>query len=122
MLADSHSSDSNTRPPRLLVGALSIAVCVNLLVALSFGPFLPYIASDLDLPVALVGQIPGAITLGAGLLGFLVGPIAERFGYRLTLGLGVAGVAVSASAVSVAQGFVFLVIGATIAAIGRAII
>jgi len=113
---------SKDRPSRLLVGTLTLAVCVNFLVALAFGPFLPYIASELSLPIALVGQIPGAITLGAGFLGFLVGPVAERLGYRVTVGLGVAGVAVSAAVVSLAQGFVFLIVGATIAAIGRAII
>ena len=58
-------------------------------------PFYPDIARDLDTTVPLVGQVTTLMILISTVLGLAVGPIADRYGYRLMLVIGVVAVAVN---------------------------
>ena len=52
---------------------------------LGITPFYPFIAEDLDTPVALLGQITALIAIISIPVGIITGPVADRFGYRKVL-------------------------------------
>ena len=107
-------------PSRWLVPTLTSAVFVNFLGSLALGPFLPIVAEDLGVSVALLGQVPAMMMLLAAVLGLVIGPLAERFGYRRTLLLGLLAVLVSSLATGLAPTFPFLILVTLVGAIGRA--
>lgn len=111
---------SSPAPGRWLVAALMVATFVNFLGALALGPFLPQVAADLNTTVALVGQVPALVTMLAALLGLVVGPLADHYGYGRTLMLGVLAATVSTLAIGLAPSYAFLLAVTVIGAIGRA--
>ncbi|TVR76224.1 MAG: MFS transporter [Sphaerobacteraceae bacterium] len=100
---------------------LTLTTFASMLNAMALGPFLPVIAVDLDVSVALLGQIPALTMFLAAFLGFIVGPIADQFGHRraLLIGLGIA--VVSSIGIGLAPGYTLLLIAALIGAGSRAI-
>jgi predicted MFS family arabinose efflux permease len=102
------------------VAALTAATFVNFLGALALGPMLPLIAADLDTSVALVGQIPALVTLLAAVLGLVVGPLADQYGYGRTLLLGVLAATVSTLGIGLAPSYALLVAVTVFGATGRA--
>lgn len=107
-------------PSRWLVPTLTSAVFVNFLGSIALGPFLPVAAEDLGVGVALLGQVPAAMMLLAAVLGLMIGPLAERFGFRRTLLLGLAAVVASSLATGLAPTSPFLILVTLVGAIGRA--
>jgi predicted MFS family arabinose efflux permease len=107
-------------PARWLVPTLTLAVFVNLLGAIALGPFLPVVAADLGVSVAMLGQIPAVMNLLAALLGLVIGPLADRFGYRRTLLVGLLAVLASSLATGLAPTFPILILVTLVGAIGRA--
>ena len=107
-------------PVRWFVPTLTLAVFVNFLGALALGPFLPVVASELGVSVSLLGQVPALMMLLAALLGLVIGPLADRFGYRRTLLFGLLAVLVSNLATGLAPSFLILLLAALVGAIGRA--
>jgi predicted MFS family arabinose efflux permease len=97
-------------------------VFVNFLGALALGPFLPAVAEELKVSVALLGQVPALMMLLAALLGLVIGPLADRFGYRRTLLLGLLAVLFSSLATGLAPSFPILITVTLVGAIGRAAI
>src|SRR5215210_3086104 len=87
---------------RWLVAALMVATFVNFLGSLALGPFLPQVAHDLGTTVALVGQVPALVTMLAALLGLVVGPLADHYGYGRSLTMGVLAATVSTLAIGLA--------------------
>ena len=59
----------------------------------SLGSFLAVIARDLETTVPLLGQTATASLLCAAFFGLAVGPLADRYGRRRLLLVGLAGVA-----------------------------
>ena len=78
---------------------LLLALCLaSFLAALNFfvlSPFYPAMARDLDTTVPLLGQATTLMILISASLGLVVGPLADRYGYRRLLVVGV--IAVSAA-------------------------
>jgi predicted MFS family arabinose efflux permease len=107
-------------PARAFVPSLTAAVFVALLGTLVFGPFLPFIARDLEVSVALAGQVQAQMMLLAVVLGLIVGPLADRDGCRRMLLLGLFSVALSAAALALATSWPAFLLLASIGAIGRA--
>jgi predicted MFS family arabinose efflux permease len=103
-----------------LIPSLTLAVCVNMLLSLALGPFLPSIADDLGISVSLAGQVPAASMLLATALGLLVGPLADRYGYRRGLLAGLLSAIAGALAIGLAPSFIFLLSLTLVAALGRA--
>ena len=103
-MTDAHGP-SRPREPGL--GALNIVV---------LGPFLPAMAVDLDVGVPLLGQAPALANLIAAGTGLLIGPLADRYGQRRTLALGLLALAVSSLGVALAPGYVILVAAVLIGA------
>jgi MFS transporter, DHA1 family, inner membrane transport protein len=115
------SEQSRPEPGFWIVPLLTMTTLVSMLNAMALGPFLPVIAVDLDVSVALLGQIPALAMLLAAFLGFIVGPVADQYGYRraLLVGLGIA--VVSSAGIGLAPGYFVLLIAALVGAGSRAI-
>jgi DHA1 family chloramphenicol resistance protein-like MFS transporter len=95
---------------------------LSLLIGLALGPFLPEIARDLDAPVALLGQVPALIAAGAAGLGFVAGPLADHYGLRRALLVGLAAGAVLAVGTSLATTVLVLLVVGVFGAVSRAVV
>ena len=74
---------------QLLSVAVGLACFLWMLNFLGITPFFPFIAEDLNTTVALLGQITGLVALVSVPIGMLTGPLADRYGHRKVLLLGV---------------------------------
>jgi predicted MFS family arabinose efflux permease len=105
---------------------LLVATCastfLSLLINLALGPFLPEIARDLDAPIALLGQVPALIAAGAAVLGLVVGPLADHYGLRRALLVGLAAGAVLAVGTSLATTVLVLLGVSVFGAVARAVV
>jgi predicted MFS family arabinose efflux permease len=102
------------------VPTLALAAFVNTMGSLALGPFLPFVADELETSVALVGQVTALTMLLAALLGLVIGPLADHYGFRRTLIGGLLAVAVSGLGTGLAPGFLLLLLAALIGSLGRA--
>src|SRR5215204_1937883 len=75
---------------------------------LAMTPFYPEISSDLDVSVSLVGQIVTFMVLLSGVLGLVLGPIVDRYGFRRPLLIGLCCVAANLIGAGLAPAFPFL--------------
>src|SRR5829696_2462596 len=95
---------------RWLVPSLTLATFVTMTSAFGLGPFLPVIAREFGLPVALLGQVPAGMLLLAAVLGLVIGPLADHFGYRRVLVTGLLTIVASALATGFAPDFPLLLL------------
>jgi predicted MFS family arabinose efflux permease len=90
-------------------GRVLVALCIaSFLVALNFlatTPFYLQIARDLDTTVALLGQVVTLMILISAVLGLGVGPIADRYGYRWPLVVGMFAIAVNLAGTGLAPSY-----------------
>jgi predicted MFS family arabinose efflux permease len=95
-------------------GRLLAALCVaSFLAALNFfatAPFYPVMARDLDTTVPLLGQVTTLMILVSTVLGLAVGPIADRYGYRRPLVIGVLAVALNLVGIGLAPSYPVLLV------------
>jgi MFS transporter, DHA1 family, inner membrane transport protein len=105
---------------RWLVTALAGATFVNFLGSIALAPFLPQVADDLGTTVALVGQVPALVAMLAALLGLVIGPLADHYGFGRTLMAGVLAAVVSTLAIGLTPTYAFLLLATGAGAIGRA--
>ena len=109
-------------PAKGLVPMLTLAMFVNHLNVIAWNPFLPFIATELGVAVALLGQVPALMMLLATSLGLLIGPLADHYGYRRTLLVCLLAVVTSSLATGLATTLPLLVLAALVGAVGRAAI
>lgn len=80
-------------------GRILAALCVSaFLASLNFfapTPFYPAMARDLDTTVPLLGQVVTLMAFISAALGLAVGPLADRYGYRWPLVIGLLAIAVN---------------------------
>lgn len=90
-------------------GRILAALCAaSFLASLNFlgpTPFYPRIARDLGTTVALLGQVVTLMILISAGLGLIVGPLADRYGYRWLLIGGVFGIAVNLLGMALAPSY-----------------
>jgi predicted MFS family arabinose efflux permease len=121
--ASSDTSSINTESPRhLLVVNICLTPTVGLLGAVALSPFLPVIASDLGTTVPLLGQIPATTMVVAAVFGLVVGPLADRYGYKRFILFGLLAAVVSGLGIAIAPTTLFLLIAAVVSAGSRAIL
>ena len=65
-------------PAKGLVPMLTLAMFVNHLNVIAWNPFLPFMATELGVTVALLGQVPAFMMLFATSLGLVIGPLADH--------------------------------------------
>ena len=109
-------------PGRGLVATLTLATFVNHLNVIAWNPFLPFIAAEFGVTVALLGQVPALMMLLATSLGPVIGPLADHYGYRRTLLICLLAVVTSSLATGLAATLPLLVLAALVGAVGRAAI
>jgi MFS family permease len=81
-----------------LVPTLTVAAFVNHLNVIAWNPFLPFIAEAHGIGVAILGQLPALLLVLSALLGLVIGPLADSYGYRRTMVLCLLAVAASSLA------------------------
>jgi DHA1 family inner membrane transport protein len=90
------------------------ALCISsFLAALNFvaaTPFYNEVANDLDTTVPLVGQVATLMILISAGLGLAVGPLADRYGYRKPLVVGVVAVALTLAGTGLAPSYPVLLL------------
>ena len=106
----------------MLLAVICLAPLVGFLLATALSPFFPVIAADLEISVALLGQIPAASMLVAAALSLVVGPLADHSGHRRLLIAGTLAVVLSAFGTALAPTFAILLLVTLVAAVSRAII
>jgi predicted MFS family arabinose efflux permease len=99
---------------------LALTAFVSSLSTFALGPFLPVLARDLDTSVALLGQAPALAALVAAALGLVVGPLADRVGYRRSLLLALASLVISAFGIALSSSFALLLLSTFAGVAGRA--
>ena len=112
--------DASSSPPRGLVAALTLAVTVNILSARALAVFLPVLAVDFETSVALLGQVPALMLLLAGALALVAGPLADRYGFRRTLVVGLVAILLSAVGTGLAPNLPILLAVTLVGAVARA--
>ena len=103
-----------------LPATLALAAVVTMLGAGAYGPFLPAIAEAVGTTVPVVGQLPAASLLLAATLGLIIGPLADSYGYRRTLVIGLLTIVASTIGTALAPTYTALILAALIGSIGRA--
>jgi predicted MFS family arabinose efflux permease len=105
---------------RILIGlcAASFLASLNFL---AMSPFYPQITSDLETTVPLLGQIATLLILISALLGLVVGPFADRYGFRWLLVFGMLAIAFHLIGVGVAPAFWVLLPLSLVGGLGDAI-
>jgi predicted MFS family arabinose efflux permease len=92
------SANSVPARPTTSSGRVQILLCLSaFLAALNFfapTPFYPQMAHDLQTTVPLLGQVVTLMALISAGLGLLAGPLADRYGYRWPLVIGLLAIAV----------------------------
>jgi len=89
---------------------------------IAWNPFLPFIAAEFGVTVALLGQVPALMMLLATSLGVVIGPLADHYGYRRTLPICLLAVVTSSLTTGLAATLPLLVLAALVGAVGRAAI
>ena len=100
--------------------ALCATIVVGSLNTATLGPFIPDIADDMNRSVALIGQAATAFLVVAALGGLVIGPLADHYGYRPILFVGLALTALSAVAGGLAPNFPVLVLTRLVGGLGMA--
>ena len=112
--------ESGRSPSAWLVPTLTLASSVNILSARALPVFLPLVAADLGTSVAILGQVPASMLLLAGVLALVAGPLADHYGYRVTLVVGLLTIVVSTVATGLAATFPILLAVTLVGAVARA--
>ncbi len=109
-------SDVAASPPSTIRGSgtFLVALCATSFLATlmyaSLSPFFSEIGSDLDVSVPALGQvITLRLLLSAG-LAIIAGPIADRFGYRRTIMVGLVALCLTFLGVALSQSFAMLLL------------
>ena len=113
---------SPARTSRLTLPALCVAAFLAALNFFATGPFYPEMADELDTTVPLLGQAVTLMTLISAVLGLVVGPLADRSGYRRLLLIGLAAIAVNLVGIALAPNYPVLLGLAIIGALGDALV
>jgi predicted MFS family arabinose efflux permease len=97
---------------RRVLPALCLGMFVGILTFVAPAPFFPAMARDLDVGVPLLGQIVAAMSVISAVLGLVAGPIADRYGHRRVIVLGLTSAALCLLAFGLAPSFSVLLVGA----------
>ena len=89
---------------------LGISCFLWMLNFLGITPFYPFIAADLDTPVALIGQITGLIAIVSIPIGIVTGPLADRYGHRRVLLGGICALSIGSLVIALAPNYSLLLL------------
>jgi predicted MFS family arabinose efflux permease len=112
------SLPSDRRLPVMLCLAIFLAV-LNFLAAT---PFYPQMAQDLQTTVPLLGQVVTLLAVLSAGLGLLAGPLADGYGYRWPLVIGVLAIAMALLATGLAPNYPVLLAVSVLMGLGDALV
>lgn len=104
-------------PGRAVVPALAIATMLGMTNQMSLGAFLPVISTELLVSIPLLGQITTLIFFGSAGVGLLAGPLADGYGKRRVLIIGLAVIFLSAFGTMLAPSYGWLLATRLISAV-----
>src|ERR687890_661529 len=105
---------------RRVLPALCLGMFVALLTFVAPAPFFPVMARDLDVGVPLLGQVVAAMLLVSAAIGLVAGPLADAYGHRRLILLGLVSAAICLFAFGLAPTFPVLLVGALAGGLGNA--
>ncbi len=108
--------------PLVVALTLALAAMLGMVNGASLGAFMPDISRDLDVSVPLLGQITTAIFLGGTAISFCAGPLADLYGKRRILVIGLCAVSLSAFGTTFAPTYGWLLGTRLISAISAGIL
>jgi predicted MFS family arabinose efflux permease len=126
--ADVDASLSSQPPPlallsdRRLPAVLCLSTFLAVLNAFATTPFYPQMARDLHTTVPLLGQVVTLLALLSAALGLLVGPLADRYGYRWPLVIGILAIAAALAATGLAPTYPVLLALSVLMGLGDALV
>src|ERR687890_680903 len=97
---------------RRVLPALCLGMFVALLTFVAPAPFFPVMSRDLNVGVPLLGQVVAAMLLVSAAIGLVAGPLADRYGHRRVILLGLVSAAICLLAFGLAPTFPLLLVGA----------
>jgi predicted MFS family arabinose efflux permease len=95
---------------RRIIVALCTTAFLSTLMYASLAPFFPELRGDLDTSTPALGQVITARLLLSAGLAMLAGPIADRYGYRRLIVLGLLSLSITFLSVSVCQSYLALLL------------
>jgi len=105
---------------RKVLPALCLGMFVALLTFVAPAPFFPAMARDLNVGVPLLGQVVAAMLLVSAAIGLVAGPLADSYGHRRLILLGLVSAAICLFTFGLAPSFAVLLIGALAGGLGNA--
>lgn len=102
--------------------ALCACVIAGVLNFLAMSPFYPEMSSDLGVSVSVVGQLVTFMVLLSAILGLVLGPVVDRYGFRRLLVLGAACVSFNQIGIGLAPGFSLMLGVSLIGGFGDALV
>ncbi len=105
-----------------IVLALCACVIGGVLNFLAMSPFYPEMSADLGVSVSVVGQLVTFMVLLSAMLGLVLGPVVDRYGFRRLLVLGVACVSINQIGVGLAPSFPIMLGVSLIGGFGDALV
>lgn len=118
MKAESAVADQKIE--KVIIGALCAAAVVGLLNNMQLAPFIPDIAEDLGRTTPVIGQAATVYLVMAALGGLVVGPLADHYGHRRMLVVGLSLAAISSAGGGFAPNFTILLVTRMVGGLGLA--
>ncbi|HUG15351.1 MAG TPA: MFS transporter [Thermomicrobiales bacterium] len=113
-----------TAPSKLdlkIIVPLSLAASLGAINSLATSPLLPVMAAGVGTSVAAIGQTVTALLVMAAISGLVIGPLADTFGQRRSMVLGLLVSAASALGTAVAPTYPLLMASRLVGGIGAAV-
>jgi predicted MFS family arabinose efflux permease len=89
---------------------------------LAMSPFYPEMSTDLHVSVSVVGQLVTFMVLLSAILGLVLGPVVDRYGFRRLMVLGVACVSINQIGIGLSPRFPFMLVVSLIGGFGDALV
>ena len=106
----------------LVLSALCVSSFLATLNFFAATPFYPEMAEDLNTTVPLLGQVTTAMILISTVLGLAIGPLADRYGYRWPLVIGVLAIAINLTGIGLAPSYPVLLLLSLFGGLGDALV
>jgi DHA1 family inner membrane transport protein len=114
--------NASSVPSAVVLVCLAAAIFLTMTVGLMVGPLLVALATAFHTSVAVTGQLTAATALTWGLMAFLAGPVADTYGRRRMLLMGLMVMVLGTLSASVAWTYGTLVVCRCLTGVGAAMI
>lgn len=117
MPATTEANTSGHVRPQLVILTLAVGAMLGMLNGFALGPFMPAISRDVDVSIPLLGQVVTATFVGATAVCIFAGPLADMYGKRRVITLGLLSLTLSAFGTALSPDFGWLLATRMISAI-----